>query len=150
MLNLTFILCISSAQKNRSVFWKMSSPVNFRWNFRRKILLHQKIRLRISEGGLGSYFWAIVLIFPVISILGDFSSLLPARNVTVKILNKRRTQKYHFLNIVLPEWSLSYLSNWNWLINWLINLMTITHQTRQTNKTHFWTCSQDFFILHRR
>ena len=34
-------------------------------------------------GGLLSYFWAIVLISAVISILDDFGSLLPARTVTV-------------------------------------------------------------------
>ena len=49
-------------------------------------LLHLKIRLWISEGGLWSYlyFWAIVLISAVIKILDDVGSLLPARTVTVK------------------------------------------------------------------
>ena len=73
----------------------MSLPVNFRFifgeisaekKFSAKILLHQKIRLWIlGEGGLLSYFWAIVLISAVISILGDFGSLLPTRTVTVKL-----------------------------------------------------------------
>ena len=36
------------------------------------------------RGSLLSYFWAILLISAVITILEDFGSLLPARNVTVK------------------------------------------------------------------
>ena len=71
----------------------MSFPVNFRFIsgetsvkkiFFGKILLHQKIRLWISGGSLLGYFWAIVRISAVISILEDFGSLLPARSVTVK------------------------------------------------------------------
>ena len=65
----------------------MSFPVNFRFissEISSEKILHQKIRLSISGRGLSSYFWAIVLISALISILDDFGSLLPARTVTVK------------------------------------------------------------------
>ena len=39
----------------------------------------------ISRGSLLSYFWGILLIFALITILEDVGSLLPARTVTVKI-----------------------------------------------------------------
>ena len=40
------------------------------------------------RGSLFSYFWAIMLIFAVITIIEDFGSLLPARTVTVKEFQK--------------------------------------------------------------
>ena len=68
---------------------KMAFPVNFRFisveisaekDFFGKFLFHQKIRLWIS----GTYFWAIMLISAVTSILEDFGSLLPACPVAVE------------------------------------------------------------------
>ena len=63
-------------------------PGHFRWNFRRKFFLENfyctKRIVFEFQGGLLSYFWAIVLISAVMSILDDFGSLLPARTVTVK------------------------------------------------------------------
>ena len=45
------------------------------------------------QESLLSYFWAIVLISAVISILGDFGSLLPAGTVTVKLEYQSVQQK---------------------------------------------------------
>ena len=69
----------------------MSFTVNFRFisveisaekNFLEKFYCTKRFVFEF-QGGLLSYFWAIVLISAVISILDDFGSLLPARTVTV-------------------------------------------------------------------
>ena len=65
-----------------------SKKCHFRWNFRRKFFSNIFIAPKDSSlnfrGSLLSYFWAILLISAVITILEDFGSLLPVRTVTVK------------------------------------------------------------------
>ena len=65
----------------------MSFPVNLRF-ISGEIFVEKFYRTKRFvfefQGGLLSYFWAIVPISTVISILDDFGSLLPARTVTVK------------------------------------------------------------------
>ena len=67
---------------------KMSLPDNFRYIACEisagKIFLAPKDSYLNFKGSLLSYFWAIVLISAVMSIFGDFGSLLPARPVAVK------------------------------------------------------------------
>ena len=70
----------------------MFFPVNIRFISgeisAEKIVLEYFIEPKDSslnfKGSVLSYFWAIVLISTVISILDNFGSLLPARTVTVK------------------------------------------------------------------
>ena len=57
---------ISAETTFRNIF---IAPKDSSWNFRRSLL---------------GYFWAIVLIFAVISILEDIGTLMPGRTVTVK------------------------------------------------------------------
>ena len=73
---------------------KMSFSVNF-WFIPGKISAEKKFwKIFIApkdsslnfRGSLLSYFWAIMLIFAVMSISEDFGSLLPARSVAVKCL----------------------------------------------------------------
>ena len=84
----------------------------FRWNFRRKkfswnIFIEPKDSSLNFRGGLSSYFWAIVLISAVISILEDFGSLLPARTVTVNFQESK-----HILHKVYSAyWSKSILAD---------------------------------------
>ena len=68
---------------NRLIFGLF--PVKFPPYFFLKNFYSTKRFVLNFRGSLLDYFWAIVLISAVISILEDFGSLLPARTVTVEL-----------------------------------------------------------------
>ena len=96
------------------------------------------------QGGLLSYFLAIVLISAVISILHNFGSLLPARTVTVegfsmKMVEKQRnsfcvpyidsltiSNKTSSLTVCLKSFSvLEHIRNLAKIVTWVIGLLII-------------------------
>ena len=103
--------------------------VHFRWNSRRKIFLNIFIEPKDSSlnfrGSLLSYFWPIMLISAVISILEDFGSLLPARTVTVKLIlitrkitkvlfDHKNGKNYRIFSSETLDWGFrGFLKQWN-------------------------------------
>ena len=93
----------------------MSFPVIFRFisgeisgykNFWNIFIAQKDSSLNFRESLL-SYFWAILLIYAVITILKDFDSLLPARTVTVKsfiFMTSIKSPDIYISNILSTMW----------------------------------------------
>ena len=80
------------------------------------------------QGGLSSYFWAIVLISAIISILDDFGSLLSARTVTVKGQTQALLRS-RLVRVKITLWSemfvWEYLNVWGFKKGWKYQLQLV-------------------------
>jgi len=104
------------------------------------------------QGGLWSYFWAIMLISAVMSILEDFGSLLPARTVTVKnlitwyikIRSKFRVWKWSILKKISSDSSLQFKINllqlvFKWIpTRWRSQAESLSQSYELTNQSDWW------------